>query len=261
MLAEFEDASYASGVVTNGRKVDSNAMLQDVTVSIDLFRPDLAEQIISQQMYAPVTPTRRPGDHADFSNAFGNMSLDSFALSPGGAGTTPAGILANASGVSYMATPSNYPMTSTLPFTVGGLGSVYMPRVVSPLQQTYHPGFGSPVNMGQSGSVFHSFGGHSYPQGGFPQRSFDSSARFQQSHLGSPLGYYSPRLHEPAHDVGNYNRTGSRHPYTPRAQQARTRQQSGPTNSHHNHVDIAKIRQGIDVRTTVSAFKMLLYLR
>lgn len=261
MLAEFEDASYASGVVTNGRKVNSNAKLQDVTVSIDLFRPDLAEQIISQQMYPPVTPTRCPGDHADFSSAFGNMSLDGFGLSPGGAGATTAGVLANAPGMSYMAASPNYPMTSNLPFVVGGHGSVYMPRVVSPLQQTYTPGIGPPINMGPSEPVFHSFGEHSYQQGGFAQRGFDSNAGFQQSHSGSPLGHYSPRFHEQTREVGNYNRSGGRRPYAPRVQQARTRQQSGPTNSHHNHVDIAKIRQGIDVRTTVSQSIMLLYVR
>jgi hypothetical protein len=238
MLAEFEDSSCALGAVTNGRKITGYPTLRAVTVSIDLFRPDLAEQIISQQMYSPVTPTRRPGDQTGLTSAFGNISLGDFAGRP-------------APSPSYMASPTlpNFPMSNPLSFAVGGPGSVYLPPGVNSLPQGYVPGVRPPVNPGQGEPIFHSFG---LPSRGFSDRSFESNAGFQQPISGSPASYYTPKYHEQTREVDRYNRSGGRRPYVPRVQHNRTRQHSSPANSHHNHVDIAKIRQGIDVRTTVS---------
>lgn len=247
MLAEFEDSSCASGTVTNGRKISGYPTLQAVTVSIDLFRPDLAEQIISQQMYSPVTPTHRPGGHTGLTSAFGNISLDNVASRP-------------AAVTSCMATPAlpNYPMPNPLSFAVRGPANVYLPPGLDSLTQGYVPGVRPPVNPGQGEPIFHSFG--PFPSGGFPDRSFESNAGFQHPSLGSTADYYTPKFQGQTREVGHYNRSGGRRTYVPRAQYTRTRQHSSPANSHHNHVDIAKIRQGIDVRTTVSLFLVLWYM-
>jgi hypothetical protein len=258
MLAEFEDASYAAEVVTSGRKINNNLKLQNVSVSVDMFRPDLAEQVLLQQMYPPATPTRYSGEHTDLNDAFGSVSLDNFDVFPDGAGDIHVGISPNAPGTPYMGPPSGYPMSNTPTFLMGGLGRAYMPPIANSFQQAYAPGVGHQVNPGPGGSLFPSSREQdSYPQGRFPQRSFESGAVFQQAHLNNGFNYYNHRLHERTPDVGHFSRLGGRRQYIPMSQHMRTRQHSGPANSHHNHVDIAKIRQGIDVRTTVSTIRVL----
>lgn len=245
MLAEFEDAADAADAVRTDYTFSDLPHLRCVTVSVDLFRPDIAEQIIFEQTEAPVTPTKCHGDQADINDAFSNISLGNVGISPGAVGFTP-GILANRAGVPYA--PSNYHAPTLLSFAPGNLPGMYMAPVISPIQQAYTPAITTPVTPGQAKTPFHSLG--AYSQGAFPLHSFESSLRFHQSQCASPLGQYNPKFLEQVDETGDYSRTGSRRPYLPRAQHLRSRLRSSPANSH-NHVDIAKIRQGIDVRTTV----------
>jgi hypothetical protein len=250
MLVEFEDASCASNVATRGRRINDNPELQSVTVSIDLYTPDLAEQYQSQRMYPPATPTRRSVQQSDIFGAFTNLSLHSSIHSPGSIGTASASMLSTASSMPYMASSSGYAMPNSLPFVMGGPGSVYVPTAANPYQQAYTPGINPQNNSGPGESAFHSFTTRSYPQGGFPLPGYGSSNDLPQSQFGNEFGYYNQRPQGLARDLGQYSSPTNRRPYTPRT--TRGRQHSSPANSHHNHVDIAKIRQGIDVRTTVS---------
>ena len=124
MLAEFEDASCASEVVSHGRKVNNDAKLQNVTLSIDLFRPDLAERIIFQQIYNPTTPIRYPEEDTDLHNAFGNMSLGNFTHSPESSGKNHAGTSPSASNLPYVPNPPRYPLPSGHSFILGGVDSL-----------------------------------------------------------------------------------------------------------------------------------------
>jgi hypothetical protein len=250
MLAEFEDASYASEIVSHGRKVNNNIKLQNVTLSVDLFRPDLAERIISQQIYNPTTPTRYPGEDMDLHNTFGNMSLGNFTLPPDGPGDNHGGISPNVSSIPYVPTSSSYLLPNGHSFALGGIGSLYMPPVINSFHHGYVPRIEGHPSLGKS--VVHSFGGHSSPQGGFRHRGFDSITGFQQININNEFDYYNQRLDDQTRELNHYSHPTGRRPFVPRGVQIRSRQHTSPANSHHNHVDIAKIRQGIDVRTTVS---------
>jgi hypothetical protein len=255
MFAEYEDASCASSAVTRSRKINDNLKLQNVTVSVDLHRPDLVELIQSQRVCSPATPTRHSGEQLDLNDALGNMSLNTPSRSPGSTGSTSVSTCPNTSSMPRIA--SGFPMTNTLPFLVGGIGSVYVPSVVNSFRQAYAPGVHSQTNLDQGESHFHSFTAHAYPQGSFPQQGFGSSTDPRQSQFSNEFGYYNQGLQVQARDREHYGRPTGRRPFIPRAQHSRGRQHPNTANSHHNHVDIAKIRQGIDVRTTVSTMIIL----
>jgi hypothetical protein len=256
MFAEYEDASCASSAVTRSRKINDNLKLRNVTVSVDLHRPDLVEPIQSQQVCPPATPTRHSGERSGLNDTLGKMSLNTPSRSPDSTGTTSVSTRPNAS--SMPCTASGFPMTNTLPFVVGGLGSVYVPSVVNSFQRAYAPGVHSQTNLGQVETRFHSFTPHAYPQGGFLQQGFGSSTNLRQSQFGNEFGYYNQGLQVQSRDLEHYDRRTGRRPFIPKAQHARGRQHPNTAHSHHNHVDIAKIRQGIDVRTTVSTMIILL---
>jgi hypothetical protein len=257
MLAEFEDASYASDVVSHGRKVNEDVKLQSVTVSVDLFRPDLAERILSQQIYSPTTPTRYPGDDTDLHNGFGNMSLRNFTLSPDSPGNNHTGMSPNAPGMPYLPTPSRYPLPGGHTLALGGAGTMYMPPVINSFHHGYTPRIELPGYAGLGESAVHSFKSHPSPQSGLPRQGVDSIAGFQNPNMVEEFDYYNQSLRDQAHEFSYCSRPTGRRPFVPRVGHVRSRQHTSPANSHHNHVDIAKIRQGIDVRTTVNIIIIL----
>lgn len=267
MLAEFEDADCASGALTDSRKINNNPKLQNFTVSVELFQPDLAEETYPQQNNHPDTPTRYQGEHINLNNAFGNISLDNVTPSPVGTGIPYAGI-ATASRPPYMTTSSSYPMLNALPYVVGNPNNMYMPAVANSFQQAYPPGINAQANVGLGEAPHYSFRGRSYTQGSVPQRGFNPNAEFEQSQFSNGYDYYNQGnynqgLHGHTRETGQYGRPSGRRQYTPRAQNSgmRSRQHSSPANTHHNHVDISKIKQGIDVRTTVSATRVSIMCR
>jgi hypothetical protein len=248
MVAEYEDATHAPRSVSRSRKINEDLKLQNVTVSIDLHRPDFPEQFQSQQISPTVTPTRRSGEQSGLSDALGNMSLQGSARSADSAGT-PAGTIPTVSSMPYMAASSGFAMPNTLPFVMGG--NLYVPSVVGTFQQTYSPGVLPQVSPGLGEPLYHPYTTPSYPHGGFHQHGFGiPSPDFQQPNFGNEFGYYNQSSPGPARD--HYNRPNGRRSYAPKANHTRDRHQHNSANSHHNHVDINRIRQGIDVRTTVS---------
>ena len=257
MLAEFEDASCASEVVSHGRKVN-DTKLQNVILSIDLFRPDLAERIISQQIYNPITPTLYPGEDMALHNTFGNISLGNFTLSPNSPSNYHAGISPNASGIPYAPISSRYPLPNGHSFVLGGMGSLYMPPDINSFHHGYAPRIEGHPGLGES--IVHSFRGHSSSQGSFRQRGFESVTGFEYSNMNNEFDYYDQRLHDENFELSHYSHTTDRRPFVPRGVHIRSRQHTSPANSHHNHVDIAKIRQGIDVRTTVSTLVIMYHM-
>lgn len=91
----------------------------------------------------------------------------------------------------------------------------------------------------------------------------DSNQQFHQGTSPSPMGHYQitpPRLSrhgQMAHVPENFSQPrtmpGIGHPDSRRQHAARVSRSSFyNVASHHNHVDVARIREGIDVRTTVS---------
>ena len=259
MLAEFEDASCASEVVSHGRKVNNDAKLQNVTLSIDLFRPDLAERIIFQQIYNPTTPTRYPEENTDLHNAFGNMSLGNFTHSPESSGKNHAGTSPSASNLPYVPNPPRYPLPSGHSFILGGVDSLYMSPTINSFHHGYAPSIEGQLSLGKP--VVHTLKGHNTsPQDGFRPRGFESVTGFQHSNMNNEIKHYDQRLHHQTLELSHYSLPAGRRQFVPRGTHIRSRQHTSPANSHHNHVDIAKIRQGIDVRTTVSIVVVLYHL-
>lgn len=243
MLAEFEDAASASNVVSRGRRINDNPMLQSVTVAIDLYTPDLSEQYQSQRMYPPATPTRRSGQQGDIFDAFSNLSLQGSFHSSGIMGTTSAG-------TTYMASSSAYAMPNNIQFGMGGPGSVYVSPASSTYQQAYTSGMNTQNNSSPGQTPFPPFTSRPYPQGGFAQPGYGLNNDLSQSQFGLHFGFHNQEPQGLARDGSQRaSPSGCRSLVTPKA---RPRQHSSPANSHHNHVDITKIRQGTDVRTTVS---------
>jgi hypothetical protein len=261
MFAEYEDASYASGAVTRSRKINGSFKLQNITVSVDLHRPDLIEEYQPHRTSPAATPTRRPGEQSVLSDTLGNMSLNHSIGSSGTTGTSPFGPQSNNSGMHYLPTTPGYPLPDTLPYVMGGLANLYLPSAVNGFQQVYAPDILSPQST--SGPIDHpysTFMAPSYVQNGFHQHGFGiPGTEFQHSHFGNELNNHFKQSSNHSRDHGQYNRAGGRRTYVPRAPQGRAQQHSNPANSHHNHVDISRIRQGIDVRTTVSQQNVSLF--
>ena len=249
MVAEYEDASFAREAVSRGRKVNENLKLKDVMVSVKLHRPDIPDHLLAPQ-FDPMTPTRS-GEQSSLSGAMGSMSIKD-----------PIASTHSPSHIPYMATPQNFSIPNSVPYVMGGLNSVYVPSVVGGLSQAYPPSVLPQVNLG----LGYAFTPSPYHQATYIQTGFGYTGTAFQPAFGNDFGYYDQRSagqsrdgfgfsdqQSPgqSRDVGPYNRQISRHQYASRVHSSRDRHNSNQANNHHNQVDVNRIRQGTDVRTTV----------
>lgn len=221
---------------------------------MELHTPDLALQNQGKAVSAD-TPTRRSGDNSDLAYSIGGFSLNS-RQNTAASGSTGAfeTKITGLTGLPYIPLNNNFAFTTnTLPVFVGGS---YSTQAVDPLQQYYTT---TSSQHNPSGNGFNTlpapaFGTQGFERGVFGQRDFNHAA-FQQPDYGFPFGYMDSSSTSQSRSVIPHSRAVGRRQNAMRMPQnamMRGRQHQN-SNSHHNHVDINRIRQGIDVRTTVSS--------
>ncbi|TAQ90445.1 hypothetical protein B7494_g1292 [Chlorociboria aeruginascens] len=247
MVAEFMDAAMAVRAVQrcHGKKIDS------VDVSVVMHTPDISSPQVTTYGLAPtITPTRRSGEQSDISDILGQMSLSAHQTPRYPHNGDPFGpSVASPSALSYMTTNSPYGLPpNTLPVVMNGM---YSPSPMVPFPQGYSSpqghhnddsfnGFPSSITYNPAMFAQNGF------RGGFNHQGFYSQAHRQDFS-------YRPNIPSTPYAMAQYHRHGRRQNNTrgPHNQMNRSRNFNNPAAGHHNHVDINRIRQGIDVRTTV----------
>lgn len=150
------------------------------------------------------------------------------------------------------------------------------PTIQSPVGRSYVPG-GLPVTPGYSGALVPFGAQYSSPQtpvtgytpGGYctPSQYGSTSVTSDSSRLTTPTGRTWKNTGSPIRGVPNDESQSQLRLYGRRQNVARQNAVRGPgrppfssTVGQHNVVDVDRIAQGLDVRTTVSSFKQALNL-
>jgi hypothetical protein len=132
--------------------------------------------------------------------------------------------------------------------TVEGMGNFYTPNPVNTFPLGYLPAIYP--HLGAAGNAGHAFGSTPFGQTGYDHHVFGQAGPLQ-NHYGSESGYYGPGC-SPARHSPQYDRHNGRRQNAVKVQQHHRGRSSNPASAHHNHVEINRIQQGTDVRTTVS---------
>jgi hypothetical protein len=216
--------------------------------------PDVTSPLGSYRLAPAATPTRGSGEHSDLNDLPDRISLNN-SQAPFFRGNTDVFARAGQSpSTLYMTSNTAFALPpDTVPVVMSGL---YTPSRIASFQQSYAGSIhGQPYLGGNGFSAFTSpgYNDQPYAQNGLEMHGFNTSAFQQNNH--PEFGYFSPRSPVSSRDLGVFNRPGGRRQIAakvPHHSTTRGRQYSNPAACHHNHVDIHRIRQGIDVRTTVS---------
>ena len=281
MVAEFCDSTLARNAVQrlNGHTIKISRGY--VTVSLELHTPDLSQS--SQRLGAMNTPTRRSGEQPDVTDGLGRMSLAHSQTTEiqSRTGAFPTAVAAPL-GQPYAASNASAfglqtPITNGLPVMMGGIyGPAHIAYPHGCSTVIHHPYMGA-SNFNLPNPLTPGEFGHNNPrvvEAGFARGQTPSVAQgvidpqdFQQlsfhqpspqHNYGNNIGYPNYRSTSNYRNGDNYrdgsyfNRPSGRRQNTERAPHHRGRQYPNSAAGHHNHVDIGRIRQGIDVRTTVS---------
>ena len=281
MVAEFCDSAFALHAVQrlNGKNIKFSQ--GDVAISLDLHTPDLSQS--TNRLGPLTTPTRRSGEQSDIGDALGRMSLtrnqtasfpnraDPLPVPVGGPSTLP--YMASNVGTFGASFGLQTPFTS-LPVM---MGNIYGPAPIafshgypSTMHQPYISGgdfnaitpgagdFGHNKAAAVHSGFDHIHGSVAVNPNGFNQQGHNQLGYhhegFPPHNHGHGFGYSTPQSFSNHRDSNYFNRSNGRRQNAVRASQQsmRSRQFPNPAAGHHNHVDIHRIRQGIDVRTTVS---------
>lgn len=216
-------------------------------VTVDNWNPDIVAQLPSHHRLAPAsTPTRRSGEQPGVEDALGRISLGNDQLpSYGSFGTT--GLIS--SSLPYVGHPNAQLSLHSSGLVMGG---IYQPSTMLAFQSGYAALTTPPRQyIGEANFT------PPFPQLGYGQQGYayhPSQYQTVGTYHGSPssFGYYGTPSPTGVRDMLHGGRpSGRRQNAVKIPHNSRNRPHSNAL-SHHNHVDIHRIRQGIDVRTTVS---------
>jgi hypothetical protein len=260
IVAEFFDSALALRAVQrlNGKEIqarDASGEFQNITVSVTMHSPDIPAPPQPHRLAPMATPTRRSSDQSELGDVLGRMSLN-HSQNPGFPGHAElySAAISGSSALSYMAanaasfalSPNSAPVM---------MGSMYAPAHIA-YQQGFSSGVPPQAHLG--GNNFNDFTPAAYSQqafvhNGFDQRGFNQPS-FQHHVYGQGFSYSGPHSASQSRDIDYFNRPSGRRQNAVKVpqQSMRGRQFPNPAAGHHNHVDIHRIKQGIDVRTTVS---------
>ena len=224
-------------------------------VSVQPHAPDVTVPLGSHRLAPSTTPTRISEEDLDINEGLGQMSLNN-SQAPHFHGSTElfAGTAQSPTAL-YMASNAAFTiLANTVPVVMGGL---YSPSPITSFQQSYSGAMNRQPYLGGSGfNAFASPGyyNQAYAQNGLDLHGFNVSGFQHNNH--PDFGFLNPQSPVSLRDLGAFNQSGGRRQNAikvPHHSMTRGRQYSNPAAGHHNRVDIHRIRQGIDVRTTVSA--------
>jgi hypothetical protein len=255
MVVEYCDAAHAVRTVQrlHGRQIKFPQ--GDFVLQLDLHTPDL--ELPSQRLGNLTTPTRRSSE-PELAETLGRLSLNSapsfFRQHEAFASAAPS-----PSVLSYMAPNAaafGLPPTP-LPLVMGGLygaSIAFPPGYPSSMQIQGQIGGGDlntfpPAAFGHNNfAVAHNGYDYGYNQLGFQSQSYDQA--FDRSnalthHRGGGFLNHSSGRRQNALKVAHHGHRRGNGQYRDEYDQA---------TGQHNQVDIHRIKQGIDVRTTVSIF-------
>lgn len=172
-------------------------------------------------------PTRTPGS-VDRSNAYGAQAQ------------------AMANGLTYFPANTAFAMAQGVPVMLGGLYNP-SPSAHAMQSQMMTPIHGSTPITGNLANMAHGMFASPpmYPYAGGDQSV--SPIAFQQQNM-----CYSPATPVNSRELGPFNRSSGRRQNAVKVPPHARRAHPNPAAGQHNHVDIARIQDGMDVRTTVS---------
>ncbi|KAH6715650.1 RNA recognition motif 2-domain-containing protein [Leptodontidium sp. MPI-SDFR-AT-0119] len=246
LIAEFNDSAHALRAMQRLNNMNLTDAADPCTISITFHEPDVVSNVPAQRSAPTITPTRRSGpsgDQTGLVGAMGNLGLGNSqipqAQNIGGYSTTT-------SPMGYGLANAGYGMQAgALPL---GMNGMYSPVSMGPHHQQHAVGGYSPYQpptFFQQGYSSTGMVPYNPRMNGYGQQ-YSSPSRFYEHNMRSgprENAYYHPRG-DGRFEMTRYGYGGNR--------------QLGPRNSRpnqaagqHNHVDIERIRAGIDVRTTV----------
>lgn len=245
MVVEYCDSAYALRAVQRLNRQQIKSPQGDIVLTLELHAPDISHP--SQRLGHMATPTRRSTEQSDIGDALGRMSLNQPSSFVGQNETFAAGV-PTASGPFMSSNPPAFGFQPTpLPFKMGG--------VYGTAPMAFHHGY--PAGLQHQGHI----GGGDYntfASTGFGHNSFAVPGAFNHGYnqpffQQSPYGQDFPNSMIHYHDDGYFHRPSGRRQNAVQVShhKNRGRQYSNSGAGHHNHVDIHRIKQGIDVRTTV----------
>ncbi|KAH7321874.1 RNA recognition motif 2-domain-containing protein [Rhexocercosporidium sp. MPI-PUGE-AT-0058] len=244
LIAEFNDSAHALRAMQRLNNMNLTDIADPCTIHITFHEPDVASNMPAQRVAPTITPTRRSapsGDQTSLVSAIGNMGL----------GNSQIPQTQNIGGYSTTTSPMGYGLANTgygmqagaMPV---GMNGMYSPVSIGPhhQQQTIGSYQCQTPPFFQQGYNPTGMVPYAPRMGGYGQQY--SPTRFYEHNMRSgprENSYYHPRG-DGRFEMTHYGYGGNR--------------QLGPRNTRpnqaagqHNHVDIERIRAGIDVRTTV----------
>lgn len=253
-VVEYYDAAKALSAVKTLDRCKITFPQGEVVLSVESHTPDLNHQTARLEDLA--TPTRRPGEQSTLGDAFSRISLDPI-LGFSGQPEAFAAPLPTSSGLAPMppyAAPYGVAPTP-LPFLMGGM---YAAAPV-PLPQAYSPGMHQSAYVG--GNDFNHFAPGNFNNSlpsvhhGYEQ-DYNNQIGFHNQSYGHGYGNQNALIHG-----SHFSRPSGRRQNAVKVHNHRDRHHHHSSNGgHHNHVDIHRIKQGIDVRTTVSLSAFLFFI-
>ncbi|CZT46411.1 related to mei2 protein [Rhynchosporium secalis] len=244
LIAEFNDSAHALRAMQRINGMNLGDAVDPSIISITFNEPDRSSTLSAQRAKPTMTPTRRSGpseNQAALIGGMGNMSI--------GSGQVPQAH--TISGFSTTTSPLSY-----------GMGNPGFNMPPGPLPLAMNSMY-SPVSIGHNSQQCGAASLAQYQPPPFFQQGYSPSTmvsytpRMYGQQYTSPSRFYDQRMPQSARDHTYYHPRGDG-----RFEMARYgyggNRQFGPRNSRqnqaagqHNHVDIERIRAGIDVRTTV----------
>lgn len=147
-------------------------------------------------------------------------------------------------GMNFMHPGGPYALSQSAPMGLSGMGSFYSPHQPGLFQQTFFPGQAPHHASGHAQGAIHQLP-HSYDGRSVGQPSFTQAHDTGNSHydVGRGITNISLQFDQDNNPVPRHKAVKIPH---------NNRSRTNTAAAHHNHVEVSRIQQGIDVRTTVS---------